>query len=137
MTGTRRERLMGALIGGSSVAEAAREVGIPRTTAHRMVHADDFDAELREHRADIVNSAIMAATGSVSRAVRVLDSIMIDEAEPSSVRVSAARALLQSAGGWVAIIDTVERVERLERLLTDADAARDPLAAVGTVRRSA
>ena len=111
-------RLIAALAGGATVAEAARLGGVSEATVYRRRNDDAFTAAVAEARAAMIERAtarsIMAAAAiAVGTLVELLK-----RDERSAIRLGAARALLEAALRWRAAEELEARVVALESELT-------------------
>ena len=88
---------MAALAAGATCDEAARAAGVSPSTVDRRLRDPEFRAEFRqlqrEARQRTADALAFAATRAVARLVSVLD----DPDAPTTVRVSAARVILDNA----------------------------------------
>lgn len=110
----RRSAVLAALSAGSTVTAAAKSAGVGRTTVIRWMKDPDFVAELRDATTATIAAATSAVVGATEDAVRVLSTIMVDPAEPTHARVSAARAILSAGLESVARMNLEARLESLE-----------------------
>jgi hypothetical protein len=88
------EALLLALACGANVDNAARTAGISPRTAHRRLASPEFQERLRKLRTDMVQRTtdMLRATGM--EAVKTLVSLQ-DASQPATVRLGAARSLLE------------------------------------------
>lgn len=119
----KREEAIAALLSCPSIAEAARVAGISEPTLLRWLKDKEFDAEYRAARRLSVNMAVVRLQQVSSSAVDTLLSIMKDEGERGSVRVSAARSVLEMAFKGMELEDMEQRIEALEEAIAAQEAA--------------
>jgi hypothetical protein len=113
----RQARALAALLVAPSVADAARETGVPERTLRRWVGEDTtFRAELRAARVELRAGLSAALRARALEAVDTLATVMGDASSPAASRVSAARTLLELTIRDQAE-DLAERMQRLEALL--------------------
>jgi hypothetical protein len=106
------EKLLMVLACGATVEAAARTVGVSDRTVYRRLKDAAFRRKLQDLRADMVQRTSGALTAAGAEAVRTLLGLL-KEATPGSVRLGAARAVLE----WgVKLRENVELEERLQAL---------------------
>jgi Holliday junction resolvasome RuvABC DNA-binding subunit len=113
-----KEKAISALISSSSIAEAAKIVGIGEKTLWRWLKLNGFKKAYREARRTIVNQAIAKVQLGMSAAIKTLMCVMIDEKAPASARVSAAKAMIDIGFKASEIEDLESRIENLEMQLS-------------------
>ena len=102
------EPLVLALAEGMRHAEAARRAGV----VQRRLRESAFVTRVQEARAQLVAEVRGALMGATTKAVRVLEAML--EEESPSIRLGAARGLLDSFVKFQGIEGLSERVTRLE-----------------------
>lgn len=107
-------KLAAELSQGYTVAEAARRVGVPHSTAHDWSKQSDVIGEVRRLRGAALRRASNVLAEASTAAAIELVSIVRDTKVSPYARVQAAQAILTNARGLVAEIDVVERIEALE-----------------------
>jgi len=113
-----RDRLMAApLAAGMTHEQAAATTGVSRKTIERRLSVPVFRRELDRARAELFDRVLGQAAKHATRAVEVLAAIMEDQNRAASVRVSAARALLDNSLRFREQVSLAERVARLEEAL--------------------
>jgi hypothetical protein len=110
----KQESLIAALLTSSSVAQAAEQVGIAESTAHRWLKDVAFQEAYREARRDVVQQAIGQLQNVCWVAVRTSLMIMANEKAPASARVSAARTVLEMSIKAVELEYIEQRLSALE-----------------------
>ena len=112
---TRKQDLaIAALLAHSTLAEAAAAVGIAEPTLWRWLQRADFQHAYREARRQAVGQAIARLQQASSEAVSTLQDVMNDAGALASARVSAAKAVLETAVRAIEFEDLAARVEALE-----------------------
>lgn len=111
----KREALISALLTASTLTEAAKLAGIGEATARRWLKDDAFQAAYRDARRAVVQQAITHVQRVCSEAVVTLQAVMGDGEAPASARVSAAKAVLETAVKAVALEDLEARIVELEQ----------------------
>lgn len=111
----REARFVAALLGGSTMAEAAAEVGIGKRQANRWMaeRANVRDAYNRARNVGLKIAAERLASVA-DEAITVLQVLLQDD--KPTVRMRAADALLRHAGSFGDRISAAEIEERLERI---------------------
>lgn len=110
-----RRRAIAALLSESSIGKAAERAHVGERTLHRWLVEDEaFRAALRDAQDRALDTAVTRLAGAASNAAGVLADIAGDKEERGATRVSAARALLDSALKMVELRDLSARVAALE-----------------------
>ena len=107
--------IVAALAAGNTQEQAATLAGVGVRTVARRVTEPDFRQAVLEARAGMIERATGRLAESTTRAAAALLALLDDES--ATVRLSAARALLDTAGRYVEAGDTAERIARLEELI--------------------
>ena len=113
----KQQRALAFLVTERTIEAAARKAGIGRTTIFEWFQDADFQAAYRVARGDLVRHAVAQAQAACSEAVTVLREIMINGENPAGTRVSAAKAVLETAIKAVEVEEVVARIERIEAYL--------------------
>jgi hypothetical protein len=100
-----------------TLADAAHTAGIGEVTAWRWLKEADFQAAYREARRAVVQQAITQVQRATGEAVETLRSVMQDAEAPASAKVSAAKAILETAVKAVELEDLEARLAALEEIL--------------------
>lgn len=111
------ERAIVALLTYPTIGEAARSVDMGESTLLRWLSEPNFQAAYRETRRQCVESAIARLQQSACEAVTTLVTVMQDALTPASVRVSAAKTVLEQAYRGQEILDMEERLAIVETQL--------------------
>lgn len=112
----KQEATILALLSNSTIKEAAKCAGVGEATIFRWLQLKDFQTAYREARKQTVNHAIAQLQKACSEAVGTLRSVMKDKASPSSSRVSAAKAVLETSIKAVELEELIGRIEDLEKI---------------------
>ena len=110
----KQEQTIAALLTCDSLTAAAAGCGIAEATLHRWLKDDGFQAAYREARRAVVQQAIVQVQGATGEAVETLRAVMQDADAPASARVSAAKAILETAIRAVELEDLEARIAALE-----------------------
>ena len=113
----KQEALICALLLAPTLADAAHTAGIGEVTAWRWLKEADFQAAYREARRAVVQQAITQVQRATGEAVETLRSVMQDAEAPASAKVSAAKAILETAVKAVELEDLGARLAALEEIL--------------------
>lgn len=113
-----RQAVVLALAGGETVVAAARKTGVGERTIHRWRQDEAFRREVTAARADMFGRALGSiAEGSASGAL-VLRQLAL-KAKSESVRLAAARALLELGPKLRESVELEERLRILEERAAD------------------
>jgi HEAT repeat protein len=107
------EGLLLALASGQTVRDAAQAVGIGERTATRRLADPEFRQRLAQLRAAMVSRAVGKLADGMVEAADVLRQLL--QAESESVRLSAARTLLDVGNRLRESMELEERIRALER----------------------
>jgi hypothetical protein len=104
--------LVAALAGGATVAEAARQAGLSESSVYRRRREPDFRREVAAARTELLTLAVGRLADAATAAVATLRALL--DAEADSVRLGAARAILDAGMKGAELVDLAERVATLE-----------------------
>jgi hypothetical protein len=104
-----------ALLTNPSLEDAARAVGISRTTAWRWLKNPAVIAQLHEARREAWGRALAMLQEAGPEAVQALREVL-RAAESESSKVSAAKAVLELGVKVVELTDLQQRIETLEQV---------------------
>lgn len=111
-------KALAALLAQPSVNKAAQAAGVGERTLWRWLQADDFKEAYRKARSQLVSHAIAHLQAGMGDAVRTLKEIIADKNASPSVRVSAAKAMIDFGLKGIEIEDLEFRVSELEKRIT-------------------
>jgi hypothetical protein len=106
--------LISLLAAGNTVQETAKLVGVPERTIFRRLEDPDFIQKIDETRDAITTRSTAVLTAASTEAATVLSSLLKSENE--SIRLEAAKALLDTALRWRESCTLLERIVALEEL---------------------
>lgn len=115
------EEIIAALMLHRTVGEAAAAIGITPRTVYERMREQDFQAEYRDAKSDILRGAVLKMTQALSAAVDAVQEIMEGEDVNPAVRLQAAQAIINNA---------VKLSERLSQEETRNRNTRSPFASV-------
>lgn len=118
---TKQQKALTALLGSSTVTEAAVACSMSEATLFRFLRDKTFKVHYRQARSEIVDHAITQLQRDCATATRTLREVCEDGSEPASARVSAAKAILDGAVKAVELQDTAARLEALEMKLSEVE----------------
>ena len=110
----KQERAIAALVTCTSITDAAQQCGVAEVTLHRWLKQEAFQTAYREARRAVVQHAIVQVQRATGEAVETLRNVMQDAEAPASARVSAAKAILETAVKAVELEDLEARIAALE-----------------------
>lgn len=110
----KREEAIAALLAHPTIASAAAAVGISEPTLLRWLKEKAFAAEYRAARRQALEVAIGLSQKASGAAMATTIGLMQDSKAAGSVRLAAARTVLDYAFKGVDLLDLKERVEALE-----------------------
>ena len=111
--GRLRERAIAALLSAPSLEQAAKKAGLSRATLYRWMREPDFKTALRAARREVVDATIGRLQAATAEAVTALVKALT--CTTPTVRVSAARAILEFSFRSVELGDLEERLSALEQ----------------------
>lgn len=111
----RQQRALAALIRSPTTREAAVEAKIGYSTLRKWLQTDgEFREAYQEELSQLVEEAGRSVRAGMTDAAEALRRIATDPDAPSSARVAAAKAILDSGLRIVEITDVISRLEALE-----------------------
>jgi hypothetical protein len=114
----KQERAIAALLAAPSVTAAAQQIEVNENTLLRWLKDAAFQSAYRDARRAVVQHAIAQVQRATGEAVETLRNVMQDLEAPASARVSAAKAMLETALKGIEIDDLAARMAVLEALGT-------------------
>ena len=114
--------LIAALAGGATVQEAARTAGVSESTAYRRLKEPAFCQRVAEARSEMIARAVgVLARGSTAAATTLA---LLLKAESETVRLGAARSILELAVKLRETEELERRIGALEERLSDTKTSR-------------
>jgi hypothetical protein len=113
----KQETLIAALLTEPTHAAAATKAGVSEATLHRWLRLPEFQTAYRQARRSIVETAIGRLQQTTGKAVEALERNLACGHPGNEIR--AALGILDHAVKAVELLDVVERVEELERLMKE------------------
>ena len=110
----KQEQAIAALLAHPTLEAAASVVGVNAVTLTRWLQRRTFNDAYRQARRESVSHAIASVQAATSEAVDTLRAVMRDAEAPAGSRVSAAKAVLDTAIRGIELEDISERLAELE-----------------------
>lgn len=110
-------RLLLELVSGLSVADAAKRARVSERTAYRRLNDPDFCRELSQLRTTIVSQSVGRLISVSVKAVDTLQNLL--EAESETVRLGAAKSILEMGIKHREQLEIEERLSRLENQVSE------------------
>jgi transposase-like protein len=111
----KREAAALALIASRTIAEAADACGVSESTLYRWRQEPEFQAIVDRVKNEALNTASNNLAALSAGAVEVLQNIAYSETAPPAQRVSAARAMIETAFKLREQDEIIKRLDALER----------------------
>ena len=118
----KKEAAIAALLSEATIAGAAKKAGISESSMLRWLKDEEFQVEYRKARRESVSAAISMLQHASGQAVTTLVEVMLDPESTGSVKISAARTVLESSLKAIELEDLAERIEAVEAALEKEDA---------------
>jgi len=113
----KQQKALGALLAHPSIQAAADALGMNECTIRRWLRERHFSKAYLAARRQAVSQATARLTTACVAAVEALEGIAKETTLPASARVSAARAILETALRGVEVEDLAARVDAIEQTL--------------------
>jgi HEAT repeat protein len=108
------ELLATAVAGGSTVRAAAESCSCSERQGYRISATHEFKSRVSEIRSEMTNAAVGELSAAASEAVATIRELL-DSTNESSVRLNAAKAILNTLGPLSELAELRERLDALER----------------------
>lgn len=115
----KKELALSALMTETTLQKAAKIAGVSEVTLWRWLKEKDFSEAYRELKREAVSQAVTRLQQISCKAVETLKEVMENEESPASVRVNAAKSILEMAVKAVELDDITKRLEELEAIVGD------------------
>ena len=116
---TRQKKALSALLTHSTHKEAARAVGLSDRQLRAYLQDPDFKMEYRKRLDMILDEATAAAKQAMTPAVSTLVEIATDKGKSDTVRIMAARSVLDAGLRMHDAVDVSDRLQALEKYCED------------------
>ncbi len=115
----KQQKAISCLLTESTVAKAAVAAGVGERTLHRWLEDTDFVAAYKQARFNVSCQATSRLLQASSEAATVLMTLMLDKNTPASVRLGAARSVLEFTFKAVELEQIESRLTALEGFLKE------------------
>lgn len=105
------------LIGSDTVEEAAKQIGVARTTICGWLRQDEFNAAVATARKKLLDKAMNKLTNASMKAVITLEKLL--DAESEAVRRAAANDILGHSLKYRELREIEERLESVEKVVLE------------------
>ncbi len=112
----KHETVIVALLTTRTVRDAAKKCALSEPTLYRLLQLPEFKVKYRAARRELVENTITQLQRDGADAALALRQIVKDKKAPASVRVAAARVILEQGIKAVELVDLSERIDRLEAI---------------------
>ena len=119
-------KLLEALLGGSTIEDAATAAGMSARTARRHMARESFREQLTESRQAVVRAVVCRLTSGAESVTSVLLALIEDSQTPPSVRRAAGRDWLESLQSFGSAEDLAARLGELEKAIEKLSERRAP-----------
>jgi len=103
------------LASGSTIRDACAEIGCSEPTGYRLAKSPEFRQRVSEIRSEITSQAVGKLTQAANHAADALVALLDDQFDPS-VRLQAAKAILNALGPLSELGELRARLNRIEGL---------------------
>jgi hypothetical protein len=111
-----QEKALMGLMQQPTLGLAASQAGVSERTLSRWINQDDsFKSAYLQLRREVVSNAVLQLTKATNTAVNVTIALMTDPETPASVRLGAAKSILELALQTVRIEELEARLAVLEQ----------------------
>ena len=108
------ETLIASLATGASIKEAAAQAGVGERTAHRRLNDPSFRQQLVETKGRMLETVSAKLSSSAGAACEELERLL-KKAKSESVRLAAARVILEQVLRMRDLVEIDQRLTALER----------------------
>jgi hypothetical protein len=111
----KQHRAISGLLSEPSIRQAAKVADVPEKTLFNWLKNPDFDSAYRAARRESVQQATARLQYASSAAVSILCQLMVKETVHASIRLSAAKTILELSIKTLEIDDLAARLDALEK----------------------
>jgi hypothetical protein len=115
----KQEKAIMALLIEPNLKQAAETIGIGETTLWRWMQDAEFEKAFRDARRRALSQTISRLQQSTTQAVDTLTAIMVNDENPASSRVTAAKTVLEMAFKAYEVEDLAVKVEEMEEYIEE------------------
>jgi hypothetical protein len=116
------DALVAALASGCTLRDAASRAGVSERTVRVRLADPSFRARLDQARAEALDRAVAALNSASRAAVSTLEALLYADSE--SVRLGAAKAILEAGARMRETLELERRVAQLEELIAQQGGVR-------------
>ena len=109
--------LIVALLANPTLADAAKNAGLSEQTARRRLRDPEFQGRLDAAGSELIDAAVRAMAGHMEEAVATL--VDLNREAPPSIRLGAARTILELGPKWRTKRSLEKSVHELRRSLAE------------------
>lgn len=113
------EQIIQAVLSSGSQSEAARSLGLNKTTITHRMKNPEFKRKLDEAKAAYLQQAVQELRQELKSSVKTLAEVRDDKEAPQSVRIQAADTILRHACKYTEIVDIVSEIQALKEHIED------------------
>ncbi len=121
----KQSKILQSLMSNFTIQDAAKSLGISPNTIYIALRDETFAQAYKEARHKAVEHSITMLSRASSLAVSTLVQIVEDTQQKSSVRVNAAKSILEFSFRGYETEQLVERVEKLEKAIAEQSRGND------------
>lgn len=114
---SRQQRAIIALLSKPTIKEAAKEAGVGETTLFNWLNEQIFSACYKAARDKMLETALISLQGASTTAVKTLRDVMEDKTISPSVRVTAARTVLELTLRVKTDLELEARIAQIEEMI--------------------
>ncbi|MDR1753411.1 MAG: hypothetical protein LBR74_00695 [Eubacterium sp.] len=111
----KEEKIISALLECNSLAEVSAKTGIPSRTLYTLLQDRTFKQKLNTAKSNMLSQAVAKLNNYTALCVDILAEIAQDNEQNGQIRVSACKAVLDTAGRLNEQTDITSRIEELEQ----------------------
>jgi hypothetical protein len=115
--------IIGALASGATCEDAGRQAGVSERTVRRRLHGSEFRAEVERLQAQTIQGIAAELKSAASKATATLMELL-DPSVADTVRLAAARVILDATTRYHDVGEIEERVRDIEIELYDDNGPR-------------
>ena len=113
------EKIIKALLKCGSQSKAAAELGISYTALKKRLSGEKLKTKYEDAKSSVLTEAVEGMKKRIALALNTLTEVMQDTANPATVRVSAADAMLRHTVRYMEAVEMENRIRALERNMSN------------------
>lgn len=115
------------LLGAPTIEAAATQANVAHSTAHRWLKEPAFVSAYRTARRELLSATTSRLQRAAIKAAETLETLAVDATTHPAVRVSACKAILDSAWRSTEQEDVVARLEAIEQRFAEEEGRPEPV----------